>query len=201
MYATTPSDDNAHTPLTDEERKGLIPRHLATHGELNQWESLNIAQSYQWLARRRGPGVLSVEFIEALHRRMFDQTWQWAGTYRRSDNNISPYPWHTVPVMIRELVDNTRARYEASDKSASALDDIAIRFHHELVRIHPWPNGNGRHARLAADQLIVKWGQPPFTWGQGADLTDEGTARARYISALRSADQGEYSALRAFCRS
>jgi len=201
MRARTPSDDDAHTPLTDDERAGLIPQHLATRSELNQWEGANIARSYLWLARRRRRDVLSVEFLQTLHRRMFDQTWQWAGTFRRSENPISPYAWHAVPVMLRELVDNTRARYNSSDKSAPALDDIALRFHHELVRIHPWPNGNGRHARLAAELLAVQWGQPPFTWGGGADLIDKGDTRVRYIDALRSADRGDYSSLRAFARS
>ena len=201
MHAHTPPDDGAHTPLTDDERAGLIPQHLATRSELNQWEGVNIAQAYRWLTRRRRRDVLSVGFLQELHRRMFGQTWEWAGTYRRSDNNISPYAWHVVPVMVRELVENTRARHDASDKSASTLDDIVMRFHYELVRIHPWPNGNGRHARLAADQLAMQWGQPPFTWGGSADLTDTGDARSRYIDALRTADEGDKSALRVFARS
>jgi len=199
---TTPTPDDAtHTPLSEEDREGLIPQHLATRGELNQWEGLNIAQAFRWLTRRRHSDVLRVEFLGALHRRMFGQTWQWAGSYRRSDNNISPFAWPSVPVMLRELVDNTRTRHETSDKSDAARDEIAVRFHHELVRIHPWPNGNGRHARLATDLLLAQWGRPPFTWGSGADLTSEGGVRAHYIEALRRADNGDLSALREFCRS
>lgn len=200
MALITP-DDDAHTPLTDEEREGLIPRHIGTRSELNQWEGVNIAECHRWLSRRRRSDVLGVPFLSALHRQMFDQTWKWAGTFRRSDNNISPYARHTVPVMVRELVDNTRARYDASNKRDESLDEIAAQFHYELVRIHPWPNGNGRHARLAADLLLAQWDRPPFTWGSGADLLSSGTARARYIEALRSADNGDLSALRAFCRS
>ncbi|MDQ8153544.1 MAG: mobile mystery protein B [Gemmatimonadota bacterium] len=201
MQGTTPDDDNAHTPLSDDERQGLIPQHIASRSELNQWESVNIAQCHRWLSRQRAADVLQVQFLCALHRRMFDHTWTWAGTDRRSDNNISPFPWHAVPVMIRELVDNTRVRYDAIDARGEACDEIAIHFHHQLVRIHPWPNGNGRHARLAADLLLGQWGRPAFSWGSGSDLAGENTARERYIAALRSADQGDMSALRTFCRS
>jgi Fic-DOC domain mobile mystery protein B len=193
-------DDDANTPLDDEEYDGLIPAHLSNRAELNQWESLNIAKAYNWTSRRLLPDVLSVDFLRTLHRHMFGETWTWAGEFRRSDKNISPYAWTQVPVLFRELVENTRAQYEASDKSSAALDEIATRFHHQLVRIHPWPNGNGRHARLATDLLLAQWGRPSFTWGSGADLTNEGEARASYIRALRSADAGNLQLLREFVR-
>ena len=57
---------------------------------------------------------------------MFGQTWRWAGTYRTSDKNISPYRWTQVPELMENLVANTRARWEASGKSPEELDDIAI---------------------------------------------------------------------------
>ena len=192
--------DEANTPLDDDEREGLIPTHISAKADLNQWEALNIANAEDWAARRRTLNVLSTIFLKDLHRRMFGATWSWAGQFRLSDKNISPYPWANIPVLMHNLTENTRARYETSDKSPDALDDIAIRFHHELVRIHPWPNGNGRHARLATDLLLRQWGRPPFTWGHGADLAEAGGARTRYIHALRQADAGDFSELRAFVR-
>jgi Fic-DOC domain mobile mystery protein B len=198
-----PSDDG-QTPLTDEEREGLIPAHLATRADLNQWEALNISRAQRWLGRRRRANVLTEDFLRQLHRRMFDRTWRWAGTFRRSDNNISPYAWHSVPVLLRDLIENTRVLYDhcpAGTTRDAALDDIALHFHHELVRIHPWPNGNGRHARLMTDIVLAQWHCTPFTWGGGTDLASVGDARARYLHALRSADGGDYTALIAFCRS
>jgi Fic-DOC domain mobile mystery protein B len=193
--------DDANTPLDEEEHDGMIPTHSTTRAELNQWESLNIANAHDWLSGRRPPDVLSVDFLQTLHRQMFGETWSWAGTFRRSEKNVSPYPWTNVPMLVHELVQNTRAQYEASDKSSASLDEIATRFHHELVRIHPWPNGNGRHARLATDLLLAQWGRPSFTWGSEADLTKEGEARASYTRALRSADGGNLQPLREFVRS
>ncbi|MCR4338285.1 MAG: Fic family protein, partial [Gemmatimonadaceae bacterium] len=132
-------------------------------------------------------------------RRMFGETWRWAGTYRISDKNFSPYRWTQVPELMESLGANTRTRCESSGKSPEALDDIALRFHHELVHIHPWPNGNGRHARLATDLLLQSWGRPRFTWGEGAGLSDT-ELRARHITALQHTDAGDYSLLRQFVR-
>jgi Fic family protein len=74
-----------------------------------------------------------------------------------------------------------------------------MRFHHQLVRIHPWPNGNGRHGREATDALLQAWGLPPFTWG-GSDLVTHGDVRQRYTAALRAADGQDYGPLRDFLK-
>lgn len=143
--------------------------------------------------------VLSITALKDLHWRMFGHTWSWAGTYRKTDKNISPYRWAQVPDLMENLVANTQARSDASDRSPEELDDIALRFHHELVHIHPWPNGNGRHARLATDLLLQSWRRPSFTWSEGASLS--GTdLRSRYITALQRADAGDLSILRQFVR-
>lgn len=200
MNESTGGDD-ANTPLTDEEADALIPSHVAARAELNQWEGVNIARAQAWAAGRRRLNVLSTDTLRELHRRMFDRTWKWAGTFRRTDVNISPYPSATVPVRMHDLVENARAQFEASRRTTAELDEIAMRFHHELVRIHPWPNGNGRHARLAADLLLERWGHPAFTWGSAADLAAAGAARTAYIAALRRADGGDFTLLRGFVRS
>lgn len=193
-----PSPPDA-TLLDQNKNEGLIPEHLETQVELNQWEAVNIGDAERWASRRRTVVVLSTRALQDLHRRMFGRTWRWAGTYRTSDKNTSPYRWTQVPELMENLVANTQARYEASDRSPEALDDVALRFHHELVHIHPWPNGNGRHARLATDLLLQSWGRPPFTWGEGARLSDA-DLRARYIAALQHADAGDYSPLMQFVR-
>ncbi len=192
--------DPGNTPLEDDERDGLLPGHILTRAELNQWEALNIAQVQDWLVHRRRSEVLDVPFLQQLHRRMFGDTWKWAGTFRRSDKNVSPYPWTAVPQLMLDLVDNIAEQHERSARTPEALDDLAMRFHHQMVHIHPWPNGNGRHARLATDLLLRQWQRPPFSWG-GSDLKAVGGARSAYISALRAADAGDFTLLRAFARS
>ncbi len=68
---------------------------------------------------------------------------------------------------------------------------------HELVTIHPFPDGDGRHARRATDILLRQHGQPEFTWGS-ASLIADSEARREYIAALREADAGLFDRLAAF---
>lgn len=190
---------DGNTPLDENELEGLIPPHLTTRAELNQWEARNIALAYEWIAKRT-PDVLDLKSLRELHRRMFDETWIWAGSFRRSDKSISPYHWTEVSRLVRDLLANTQVRYEQGERTPEALDDLAVRFHHELVRIHPWPNGNGRHARLAAELLVSSWGRPPFSWGGAKHETSVSELRARYLGALKSADAGEFDELTRFAR-
>ncbi|MEX2181369.1 MAG: mobile mystery protein B [Gemmatimonadaceae bacterium] len=202
MRRDEPTDDHeedGNTPLEADESEELIPPHLTTRTELNQWEVQNIGRAIAWAGARK-PNVLDLAFLQELHRRMFDETWEWAGTFRTSDKSISPYHWADVPRLAHDLIANTLVRYGHSEKSPKELDEMAVRFHHELVRIHPWPNGNGRHSRLATDLLLRSWGRPPFSWGSAAYPTKRGESRALYIAALRAADAGRFDDLTRFAR-
>jgi Fic-DOC domain mobile mystery protein B len=129
---------------------------------------------------------------------MFDKTWQWAGTFRHSNKNIG-VDWTQVAVKLRNLLDDTK--YQIDHRVFDA-DEMAVRFHHQLVWIHAFPNGNGRHARLMADLLATRLGRPRLTWGGGeATINTVGVLRERYLSALRAADQGQFNDLIAFARS
>ena len=86
------------------------------------------------------------------------------------------------------------------ENDSFAADELAVRFGHRLVAIHPFPNGNGRHSRLAADLLVMQRGGRPFSWGRSS-LVDAGETRTLYVSALRQADRGDYADLLAFARS
>lgn len=189
------------TPLDPDEAAQLIPTHLTTQGDLDEWEQTNILQARGWLdgqlRRRRRPEVLTEAFCRDLHRRMFDQTWRWAGQFRTSDKNIG-CPWQQVSMRLRQLLDNTT--FQLSVEPPLPLDGTAARFHHALVLVHPFPNGNGRHARLMTDALLRSRGTEAFSWGS-RNLVGAGEARTRYIDALRAADQGDIAPLLAFVRS
>jgi Fic-DOC domain mobile mystery protein B len=186
------------TPLDPDEAAGLVPSHITTQADLNAWEQANILQAVRWIARQKKHALLTEGFVRDLHRRMFDQTWKWAGTFRQSNKNIG-VDWTQVAVKLRNLLDNTRFQI---DHKVFEPDELVVRFHHQLVWVHAFPNGNGRHARLMADVLAQQLGRPRMTWG-GADveLVSMGTVRDRYLRALREADQGQWSALIAFARS
>ena len=178
------------TPINADEASGLIPDHIKLQRELNEWEEQNILQGLEWATARRRKDLLSEKFIRELHRHMFDQTWKWAGQFRKSDKNIGA-PWSTIPEGIRNLCDDAKYWIE---KQTYPITEIAIRFHHRLVSIHPFPNGNGRHSRLMADLIRADLGEGRFTWGS-ANLTRPGTERHRYIDALKAADAGNIKPL------
>ena len=186
------------TPLDPDEAAGLVPSHITTQADLNAWEQANILQAVRWVARQKKRDLLTEGFVRDLHRRMFDQTWKWAGTFRQSNKNIG-VDRTQVAVKLLNLLDNTRFQI---DHKVFEPDEFVVRLHHQLVWVHAFPNGNGRHARLMADVLAQQLGRPRMTWG-GADveLVSMGTVRDRYLKALREADQGQWSALIAFARS
>src|SRR3546814_6807362 len=128
--------------------------------------------------------MLSEDFVRTLHKRMFGEVWAWAGSYRRTARNIGVDAYR-IPAEVAQLLDDVRYWVEHHTYDP---DEAAVRLHHRLVSIHPFPNGNGRHARMMADLLIQQLGRPPFTWG-GTALADIGEKRRRYIDALQSADR------------
>lgn len=189
-------DDDANTPLTAEEREQLIPTYITLRSELNEAEQINIAQANRWLGRMRKRDVLDDAFLRELHKRMFGEVWKWAGQYRLTPRNIG-IDAYRIPMEVRTLVDDVRFWVE---NSTYPPDEIAVRFSHRLVSIHPFPNGNGRMSRLVGDLLVMHLGQPRFTWGR-ANLVDPGETRKAYVKALQAADAGDIAPLLEFARS
>lgn len=183
------------TPLDADELTSLVPGHITTQGELNEWEQANIVQGDQW-ARKQRKEILNDAFVRQLHKQMFGETWRWAGEFRKSNKNIG-IDWPKISVELRKLLDDIHYQIE---HASCPPDEIAVRFHHRLVAIHPFPNGNGRHARLIADLLVERLGQPRFTWGSRS-LVNTGETRQAYIAALQAADARDYAPLLAFARS
>lgn len=194
---TTPSDPlvplgDGHTPLGDDDRQGLKLSYVTTRGELNEAEQANILRARQ---RTRPPTLkvlLDDKYLRDLHRAMFGDVWAWAGSYRRLESSIGIDPAQ-IAVRVRDLVADARFWAEHEEPLRAA-----VRFHHHLVWIHPFPNGNGRHGRQAADFLMEALGQSRFTWGAVGGTGDAEGTRRRYLGALRAADGGDFGPLEDF---
>lgn len=184
------------TSLDGEELEGLLPSHLVSRSQLNEWEQQNIEAALFWLSRHRRPRPLEEAWLRRLHREMFGQSWRWAGQYRSSGKSIGA-DWRQIRMQVPALLADISYQVE---HRLEPVDQIAVRFHHRLVSIHPFPNGNGRHARLIADVLIEQLGAPRFSWGGSRSLVDASALRQQYIAALQQADRGDISALLAFAR-
>lgn len=184
------------TALGPDDRAGLRPTYITTRGELNDAEQRSIAAA---LLRRRPPSwreLLDDVYLRALHKAMFADVWTWAGKYRVNETNIGVDPTQ-IAVAVRGLAADGRAWLESSTFDP---DELAVRFHHRLVWIHPFVNGNGRHGRVCADYLARALDRPSFSWGAGRGETTDALRRA-YLDALRSADRDDPGPLVAFARS
>ncbi|TBR23202.1 mobile mystery protein B [bacterium] len=176
---------------------GLRSRHVTTYADLCVAEAENIlAAQAKHLTRRASPEkVLTEEFLRRLHRDMFGAVWDWAGTYRRVQTNVG-----VAPAAIREeaakLCQDARF-WDAADDGMPVLER-AVRLHHRCVWIHPFPNGNGRHARMLADVYLFSHRHALPAWPSG--LAGAGAARADYLAALKAADAGDHQGLVAFTR-
>jgi Fic-DOC domain mobile mystery protein B len=180
---------DGNTPIRPEEADQLIPR-ISTISELNEYEALNILSARDWALDGRTMKLLDPLdelYFRDLHRRMFDSVWKWAGTYRQTERNIGCDP-REIAQLIPQLLGNTR--YWLENKTFPT-DEALLRFHHQLTRIHPFANGNGRHARMIVDVVAVRYGRAEFTWGAGKDLAARGNARNGYLAALRALDENE----------
>lgn len=187
------------TALEPEEREGLLQSWITYRRDLNEAEEENIVSGAAWARSRRGRNpldLLSADFAVMLHQHMFGEVWDWAGTYRRTGRNIGIDAYHICAEIVT-MFDYVRYWVE---NGTYPPDEIAVRLHHRLVSIHPFPNGNGRHARLIADLLVERLGGKPFSWG-GGSLASIGELRSRYIAALRAADGHDVGPLLAFARS
>lgn len=190
---------HGQTPLDEEEKEGLLIHTIATRGELDEFEQQNIEKAIQWtLGRSIKPSVLFTEaFIRLVHKKMFSDVWEWAGEFRKTDKNIGVNKWQ-ITTELKNLLDDANYWYE---NNTYPPDEIAIRFKHRIVRIHCFPNGNGRHSRLIADIIIDKiYKLPVFSWGT-SNLGVNNDSRRLYLNAVKAADKGDYKLLMAFSRS
>lgn len=189
VFAT---DDNS-TPLAPDEAVGLKLKWITMRSELNEAETRNILQSQIWLQTSPPKEILSDIFLRKLHKKMFGMVWSWAGNYRMTERNIGVSPFQ-ISIKLQNLFDDVKFWIENKIYSEK---EIAVRFHHKLVAIHPFPNGNGRISRVMADLLAKKLTGQTLYWGD-SNLTEISKLRKKYIDALHDADNSDYNALLEF---
>src|SRR5580692_12263468 len=182
MPADPPGPDR---PITADERAGLLPS-LSTRAQLTEIERLGVNAARVWAMRAavlRRDDLVGEAFSRELHRRMFGGIWRGAGRYRAAARNPGWEPGR-IAEGVRLFLDDADGwlRY-----ATYPVHEAAVRLHLRLIAIHPWSNGNGRHARLMADIIVASRGEAPLTWGS----RQPETAPGRYAEAVRAAESGE----------
>lgn len=186
--------DPGQTALDPDEARGLRPAWVATRADLNLAEEANIERGLRWGERAvRRRDVLTQDFLRDLHRRLFGDVWRWAGRYRESERNIGVAP-HAITTELRKLFDDAGA-WDTFE--SYPLDERGARLHHRLTWIHPFPNGNGRCARLFTDLYLTRRSSTAFTWGMHLPTSQR---RPAYLAAVRAADAHDYAPLLALVR-
>lgn len=186
------------TPIDADELADLIPEHITLQRELNEWEQANILEAVHvyYAKSYKFDNILDFNFLLDVHKKMFDKTWKWAGKTRKTMKNIGVEVYQIFE-QTKNLCDD--AKYWISNNTYS-VDEIGARFHHRLVKIHLFPNGNGRHSRFVTDLLIKSLNTDLFTWGK-KDLYNQSVVRDAYIDSLKKADNNDYKPLLIFIRS
>jgi Fic family protein len=114
------------------------------------------------------------------------------GSFRRHDiatfpGGMKPPSWTDVPVRMDEWLADAQA---LRDLDAPHLPAELAWLHARFERVHPFLDGNGRAGRLLMNLLLVRLGYPPAIIRKGE--------RARYLAALRRADEGDCGLLGEF---
>jgi Fic-DOC domain mobile mystery protein B len=188
--------EEGQTPVDADDAQHLTADYawIATREELNDAEASNIADAVLWLIDQdvTADDILQYTFLRELHQQMFGQIWSWAGKPRQRDTTIGITPAR-IPEELHMLLGDVR--YWIEQQTYNAVE-VCVRFHHRLVFIHPFVNGNGRHARLIASVLAEALDLAPdvLSWGARSGVPAD-TARRTYLEALRSADAGDYAPL------
>jgi len=189
---------DGQTPLSEEEKDGLLIKTITTHGELDEHEQLNIEKAIQWTikSKLKKEKILTEEFIKELHKKMLGNVWSWAGEFRTAEKSIG-VKWINIRMDLRILIDDTKFWIE---NKTFPDEEIAIRFKHRLVNIHCFANGNGRHSRIMADIIMeTVFGKEPFSWNN-SNMVKPDETRKKYLHAIREGDKGNIQPLIEFAK-
>lgn len=148
-------------------------------------------QQAKRLAREGTP--LSDLEVRAFHELIFREAWpDQAGRYRGPGVDIDAFPGGDLPshhsaVQGEMLLYGRELRERTSDEAITPVEEVslAIWAHMELVRIHPFQEGNGRTARLVMATIMMR-----HITGPTRPLVIPEEYRDRYLAAVRSSRAG-----------
>lgn len=176
---------------------GLILKRLSTPAARNAAEAEAISRAYDkhvFRARRKKQGTewLTDNFIRQVHADMFGSIWEWGGQYRQTKLNIG-----VEPFLIREQIKLLTGDFFSWNEANLTMPvvEIAARLQHRLTYIHPFNNGNGRHARLMTDIFLYSRRYPIPQWPQIQLISEGNQVREQYIRAIKQADNGDFAEL------
>lgn len=142
-----------------DELRGII----TNRQELIPYEARNVLKAtVKFLGTKataeRAP--FDLKWMCEVHESMFDDVWKWAGQTRKFNINIGIH--HTL--VTQQLLELSQTVSYWQDKQPFSTLDQAVRLHHRCAFIHPFPDGNGRWARLLTNIYLELRGDPVIMW-------------------------------------
>ncbi len=186
-------DRDGRTPLPEEFKKELIPGHIKTSDELDEFEEANMTEGLVWLEDYKGK-YLDYLFWNRLHKKLFGKVWKWAGKFRTHELSI---PDFSHPGYISENVRKLEEDlvYWLNNKVFSDDRELVARFHEQFLTIHPYANGNGRTGRILAEYICERENLQIPTWGLYLK-SDSKKHRTSYLNAIfKARHQSNYKEL------
>jgi len=107
----------------------------------------------------------------------------WAGKYKTSQNRILGSKLKTTPA-YKVGSEMSSLAYSVENNKEFNTIELAAYIHHELVKIHPFVDGNGRTARLLMNLILMREGYPP--------IVIMNRERKKYFDALEKAHFGNH---------
>ena len=168
------------TRLILEEGVTISGKSLREHLDvINQKEAISWIEGFV----KNKAKIKEAEIIEMHRLTLKGISNNWAGKYKTSQNRILGSKLKTTPpYKVHSEMDNLVHKID-NNKEFNAIE-LAAYAHHELVRIHPFVDGNGRTARLLMNLILMQEGYPPVVI-----IKKE---RKKYFDALEKAHFGNF---------
>jgi fido (protein-threonine AMPylation protein) len=125
--------------------------------------------------------IVTERFIRDLHRELYGEIWTWAGAFRRHEINLGVAPEQILTETASGL-DTLLYRWRNTADWNSRPFGIGV--HAEILRIHPFADGNGRTSCLMADLVFLSTQDTDSLY-----LYEWRIDKPRYISLLREYDR------------
>ena len=151
-------------------------------GRQNQ-EIVNLQDANDFITSEEGVNSeLSVDFIKKIHYLITKHTKvRDPGSFKDRPNEFRENIETALPIKIPELIETLAQFFEvASDETDPIV--LACWLHHQIAKIHPFNDGNGRTARTLQDWVLHKNKYLPCSTGS--------LGRQKYYDLLEEADEG-----------
>ncbi|MGB0911459.1 MAG: mobile mystery protein B [Nitrospirales bacterium] len=182
-----------------EDTSGLILTHLTSSSARNAVEAESISRAYDkhiFRARRKNSASkwLTDNLICKVHADMFADIWNWGGQFRKIQLLVGAAPQDIhdqISLLSRDFL-------SWNHTSTMPVLELAARLQHRLIYIRPFINGNGRLARLLTDIFFYSRQHHLPEWPQIQLMTRGNDVRVYYMTAMRQADEGNFTTLMTF---